>query len=115
MSVYVDVFHMYIGAQNGQQRMLDLKETPCMGGGDTARFQSSDQPQTTFKYLFSQRNPLLSKEEKLKWPTRAMLVKLKLARVPSGSPQVEVTGGCELPNMGAGSQIWILQKSSMYD
>lgn len=42
MSVYVDVFHMYIGAQNGQQRMLDLKETPCMGGGDTARFQSSD-------------------------------------------------------------------------
>lgn len=33
MSVYVDVFHMYIGAQYGQQRMLDLKETPCTGGG----------------------------------------------------------------------------------
>lgn len=80
-----------------------------------ACFQSSDQSQTTFKYLFSQRDPLLSKEEMLQWPARVMLVKLKLARVPSGSPQVEVTGGWELPNMGAGSQIWIIQKCSMQD
>lgn len=91
--------------------MLDLKETPCLGWL-AFKAQSSLKPHSN---AYFHRDPLLSKEEKLQWPARAMLVKLKLTIVPSGSPQVEVTGGCELPNMGARSQIWILQKCSMYD